>query len=146
MRIWNLYRLSARSDLYLNKFDDARRDLMGMVKDDISQRELLAQGFAADSQLDPSPDVESLMRRLFAGRNDLVVISSATVPDILRRAGHEPGQIESALTLSITPLYQTLSRGSGVALRNRLRPVLAAMRQDGWLGQLQARDLEIPQP
>ena len=67
-----LYRLKSRPDIKVRNVADAHAYRIAVVKDDVSERELLALGLNQTQNLDRSVDHASQLRRFFAERTELL--------------------------------------------------------------------------
>lgn len=134
-----LYRLKARADVQVGSLDNARAYHIGVIRDDATERDLLARGFQLSKQLDRSPDHAALLRKLFAGRDELVALNSTVAAATFDGYGYDFNRVEPVLKLSDVKLYMALSRSSGPALYAKLLTAWDAMRRDGTVAAIAAR-------
>lgn len=126
-----LYRLRSRSDVKLQEVADAKRYLTGVIKDDVSERELLALGLQPGEHLDASGDYTVLLRKFFAGRVQLVAFNSLLMSAIVESYGYSAQDLEPTLAFSSSRPSMALSLKSDEALARRLRQAWEQMRSDG---------------
>ncbi len=126
-----LYRLRSRPDVKVNEVADARRYLTGVIKDDVSERELVTLGLLPGEHLDTSGDYTVLLRKFFAGRIQLVAFNNLLMASILEGYGYSPQDLEPVLTFSSSRPSMALSLKSDEALARRLRQAWEQMRSDG---------------
>ncbi|WP_083748658.1 ABC transporter substrate-binding protein [Pelomonas sp. KK5] len=134
-----LYRLKSRADVRVSTLDSVRGYRIGVIRDDATERDLLARGFELGRQLDRSPDHAALLRKLFAGRCDLIALNSTVAAATFESFGYDFGRVEPVLKLSDFKLYMGLSRSSTPALHARLQAAWESMRRDGTVAALAAR-------
>ena len=134
-----LYRLKARADVHVGTLDSARAYHIGVIRDDATERDLLAKGFELSKQLDRSPDHAALLRKLFAGRDELAALNSAVAAATFETFGYDFNRVEPVLKLSDVKLYMALSRSSGPALYAKLLTAWDAMRRDGTVAAIAVR-------
>lgn len=134
-----LCRLRSRPDVQLRDIEDAKAYLTAVIKDDVAEHELVALGLSIGLHLDRSADYAILLRKFFAGRNQLMAVNLALLPLLLRQYGYEPLQVEPLLRFSEAKPSMALSLGSSEALRKRLAQAWAAMRRDGSVATIAAR-------
>lgn len=134
-----LYRLKSRPDIKVRSVADAHAYRIAVVKDDVSERELLALGLNQTQNLDRSVDHASQLRRFFAERTELLALNQTLVNSLLTQLGHDPGLIEPVLRFSDSRPSMALSLASGEALHLRLQKAWAEMRQDGSLALILKR-------
>ncbi|MCV2353132.1 transporter substrate-binding domain-containing protein [Paucibacter sp. B2R-40] len=134
-----LFKLKSRNDIKLDKLKAASGLRIGVVKNDVSERELITLGMDAAQSLDRSADYVSLLRRFFAGRTDLLALNASLAPALLKQYGFDPGLIEPVLQFSESRPSMALSLATDEATRQRLQQSLDAMRRDGTLAAIAAR-------
>ncbi|MCV2367997.1 substrate-binding periplasmic protein [Roseateles oligotrophus] len=134
-----LFRLKTRPEIKLESINAATAYRIGVVKDDVSERELVALGLDATQHLDRSADHASLLRRFFAGRTDLMALNAALAPALLKQYGFDPGLIEPVLKFSESRPSIALSLPTDEATRQRLQQAWDAMRRDGTVAAIAAR-------
>ncbi|MCV2358188.1 transporter substrate-binding domain-containing protein [Paucibacter sp. TC2R-5] len=137
-----LFKLKSRSDIKLDRLDKFKAAgglRIGVVKNDVSERELIALGLDTGQSLDRSADHISLLRRFFAGRTDLLALNASLAPALLKQFGFDPGQIEPVLQFSESRPSMALSLATDEATRQRLQQSWDAMRRDGTVAAIAAR-------
>ncbi len=134
-----LFRLKSRQDIKLSHLGAASSYRIGVVKGDVSERELVALGLDAQQGLDRSADHAGLLRRFFAGRTDLLALNAALAPALLKQNGFDPSLIEPVLKFSESRPSMALSLQTDQATRERLQQAWDAMRRDGAIAAIAAR-------
>lgn len=134
-----LFKLKSRADIKPDSLKAASSFRIGVVKDDVSERELIALGLDTTQSLDRSADYASLLRRFFAGRTDLLALNPALAPALLKQYGFDFGLIEPVLKFSDSKPSMALSLPTDEATRQRLQQAWEAMRRDGGLTAIAAR-------
>jgi polar amino acid transport system substrate-binding protein len=134
-----LYRLKSRPDVRANTLEGARAYRIAVIRDDATERDLLARGFEIGKQLDRSPDHAALLRKLFAERDQLAALNSAVAAATFTRFGYDFSLVEPVVKISDSKLYMALSRSSGPALYARLLVAWEGMQRDGTVATIAAR-------
>lgn len=99
----------------------------------------LGGDFELGRHLDRSPDYAALLRKLFAGRDELMAMNSTVAAATLHRFGYDFKQIEPVVKVSDSHAFMALSLSNGPALHALLSRAWEAMRLDGTLATLAAR-------
>jgi polar amino acid transport system substrate-binding protein len=134
-----LFKLKSRTDIKADALKAASGLRIGVVKDDVSDRELIALGLEATQTLDRSADHASLLRRFFAGRTDLLALNPALAPALLKQYGFDFGLIEPVWKFSDSKPSMALSLATDEATRAHLQKTWDAMRRDGSIASIAAR-------
>lgn len=134
-----LFKLKSRSDIKVDSLKAASAFYIGVVKDDVSERELMALGSGAAQALDRSADYASLLRRFFAGRTDLLALNPALAPALLKQYGFDIELIEPVLKFSDSKPSMAMSLLTDETSRQRLQQAWEAMRRDGSITAIAAR-------
>jgi polar amino acid transport system substrate-binding protein len=134
-----LYRLHSRPDLALSTLADAKTYRIAVVKDDVSERELIKQGFDPILNFDRSNDYVSMLRRFFAGRADLLALNQVVAPALLKQLGYDVGLIDPLVKFSDSKPSMALSLGTEEAVRLPLKLAWDAMKNDGSMAAIAAR-------
>lgn len=133
-----LFRLRARPDVQIHVLADAQAYRIAVIKDDVSERELLSLGFDA-RQLDRSADYPSLLRKFFAGRCELIAVNQALAPTLLRQFGFDPALIEPVLKFSESRPSIAVSLATPEPLRQHLQQTWDALRREGRIAAIAAK-------
>ena len=134
-----LYRLKSRPDIHASTLEAARAYRIAVIREDATERDLLARGFEVGKQLDRSPDHAALLRKFFAERDQLAALNSAVAAATFARFGYDFELVEPTVKISDNKLYMALSRSSGPALYARLLQAWEGMRRDGTVAAIAAR-------
>lgn len=134
-----LFRLKSRPEVQAHSLAEVRAYRTAVIKDDVSELELLALGLDAGQHLDRSADYPTLLRKFFAGRSELMAFNQALMPVVLRRYGYDPQLLEPVLKFSESRPSMALSLSTDAALRQQLQQAWDGMRRDGSLAAIAAR-------
>jgi len=134
-----LFRLKTRPEVQPKTLAEARAWRIGVLKDDVAERELSSLGLVLGETLDRASDYPALLRRFFAGRDDLLALSNQIAPAILRRHGYDPQLIEPVLKFSDSRPHVALSLRTPEPLRQRLMKAWDTMRRDGTVAAIAAK-------
>ena len=134
-----LFRLKSRPEVQPKTLSEARALRIGVIKDDVAERELISLGLVLGETLDRASDYPGLLRRFFAGRDDLLALSNQIAPAILRRYGYDPQQIEPVLKFSDSRPHMALSLQTPEPVRQRLLKAWDSMRRDGAVATIAAK-------
>jgi polar amino acid transport system substrate-binding protein len=134
-----LLRLKTRRDVQPRTLAEVKNFRVGVIKDDVSERELLGLGMELGRQLDRVSDYPALLRRFFAGHDELLALNQQLANDILRRYGYDPALIEPVLKFSDSRPSMALSLKTSEPLRHRIQKAWDNMRRDGSAASIAAR-------
>lgn len=132
-----LFRLRGRSEVKVSDLASAKAYSVAVIKDDVAERELLAQGFDR-AHLDRSGDYAALLRKFFARRVDLFAMNAAAAPSLLQLYGYDAKLVEPMHKFSEVSLYVAASLSTPMTLRQSLDAAWESMRRDGTVGRLAA--------
>lgn len=135
-----VWQLAARRDLNARNLAQALRWQLGATVGDMKMQYLLQQGFVIGQNLQESGDDLSNIRKLFAGRIDLLPFSHRQVLQYRSaQAGLDFTTLRPAFTLPALaqPLYLAFSPGSDSALVSRYQAGFRQLQRSGWLARQQ---------
>jgi len=135
-----VWQLAARRDISARDLDQARRWQLGATVGDMKMQYLLQQGFVIGQNLQESGDDLSNIRKLFAGRIDLLPFSHRQVLQYrTAQAGLDFSALRPAFTLPALaqPLYLAFSPGSDSRLLARYQAHFRQLQRSGWLERRQ---------
>lgn len=145
---YSLFRLGSRGDIRLERLEDAKVWRVGVVKGDVRANWLRDQGFTFASGtgpgLDEAPTPLDNLRKLQAGRVDLIPSSTLGLVGFCQQTGQRCDQLLPILDLPFrAELYLAASQGTPPEVITRLRNAYGQLIKDGsydrMLGGYQAR-------
>lgn len=142
-----VWQLAARRDLNARTLEQARRWQLGATVGDMKMQYLLQQGFVIGQNLQESGDDLSNIRKLFAGRIDLLPFSHRQVLQYRSaQAGLDFAALKPAFNLPALaqPLYLAFSPGSDSALVRRYQASFRQLQRSGWLARQQRHYQQLP--
>lgn len=142
-----VWQLAARRDLNARTLEQARRWQLGATVGDMKMQYLLQQGFVIGQNLQESGDDLSNIRKLFAGRIDLLPFSHRQVLQYRSaQAGLDFAALKPAFSLPALaqPLYLAFSPGSDSALVRRYQASFRQLQRNGWLARQQRHYQQLP--
>lgn len=142
-----VWQLAARRDLNARTLEQARRWQLGATVGDMKMQYLLQQGFVVGQNLQESGDDLSNIRKLFAGRIDLLPFSHRQVLQYRSaQAGLDFAALKPAFSLPALaqPLYLAFSPGSDSALVRRYQASFRQLQRSGWLARQQRHYQQLP--
>jgi len=110
--------------------------IIGTYKDDAREQFLKSQGF---TNLESSSSQMLNIRKLKAGRIDLLVSTNIGVATMPETAGLKPGDMVNVFTFKEVELYIAFSNGSDKATVAAWEKAFKDMQSDGTLAGIQAR-------
>lgn len=141
-----LWRLADRPEVNPATLQQAQRWQLGVTARDMKVDYLLQQGFAYERNLQQSSDDLSNIRKLYAGRIDLLPFSNHLVLAWrTRELGLDPRLLRPVLPLPAlsTPLYLAFSPGSAPQLSRRYASLFRQLQREGVFDRLRQR-LQLP--
>lgn len=100
------------------------------VRDGAPEQLLLAAG-VPESALDRGPGIEANLRKLLAGRVDLVAFNVPGALYTLHRMGHDPSVVAVAHVLKENSLHYAFNKGTDPALLREVQAALERVRARG---------------
>lgn len=114
----------AGSHIPATTLEEAKKFVVGTYRDDFTQHVLEALGFP---NIDTSADTDTMLRKLMAGRIDLIPMSE----NMFRSMNNTEKSVERVVTLSEQPLGIACNRGVPDDIIARLQASLDRVRTDG---------------
>lgn len=131
----HLYKLKAREDVQVQSLEDAKRYLIGVVRDDMRQQYLQNRGF---TKLSVAARNSDNMRRLFNRQIELLPLTEGDARRLSRETGNDFGALEQAMQLSELSigLYLAYSINTDDAIVERTRSAFEQLRASGEIERL----------
>lgn len=125
-------KLSERTDIKLTSIDDARHYRNGVIRDDNAHQLLKQSGFIDGDNLDLSADVETSLRKLIAGRVDMILQDKQSLAHHLPQFERSLADVQFLIPLNELS-YQTsclaVSKGTDPEILARLGKAFAEFRE-----------------
>jgi len=133
---WGFFALKDKT-WHIASMEDAKTGvIIGTYKDDAREQFLKNQGF---TNLESSSSQMINIRKLKAGRIDLLVSTNIGVSTMPESAGLKPGDLVNVFTFKEVELYIAFSKGSDEATVAAWEKAFEDMQGDGALAAIQAR-------
>ncbi len=116
-----LFKLEKRRDIVLQSLEDAWKYTTGVMKDNGDHHFLRSRGFEDGKHLDVVTRMELNVRKLFAGRIDLLATSEWWLPKNVGQVGHKPGEVEMAYLFMELELYMAFSKTTSDDIVDRVK-------------------------
>ena len=135
-----LYRLKSRNDVNVTDLASAKTYKIGGVREDVRAQFLEKEGAKLDIATDDSTNV----KKLAAGRIDLMPIDEMGMVALYKREGLDPASVVKTIKLDALSagLYMAFSKQTPDEVVNRSKAALAEMRKDGTLEKIKAKYLK----
>ncbi|QLI81264.1 transporter substrate-binding domain-containing protein [Chitinibacter fontanus] len=135
-----LLRLANRGDIKLSNLDDARQYVIGATRESASAKKLQQSGFVIEKSLDLAPNDQINLRKLMAGRNDMIAILDWAAAWQAKSIGANLNQFTQALILDNSlDYYFALNRNADPELVRRLNQAFSTLQKSGQLDKLRQR-------
>ncbi len=126
-----LFKLKERKDVAVNDLEDAKRYLVGTVRDYFAHRYLLENGFEEGKNLEVVHDDDINLKKLVSSRIDLMVLTEYTFYYRVKEAGYDRDDFEKALLVYSEDAYIAFSRQTSPDVVSRIAKALVAIKMDG---------------
>lgn len=126
-----LFKLKERTDIVLTSLDDARQYQIGVVQNDGGHQILLQYGFEDEKNLFTVTKGDQNIRKLLAGRIDLMFSDSLFVTMKAKELGLPVEQIEEAFLAMEVENYMAFSRQTPDDVVERVRTAFEQLKADG---------------
>lgn len=137
-----LFRRKERNDIRLNTLDDARKYRIGVVRGMAATTMLMKSGFSVQTELDVTQSEESNIRKLFAGRVDLILALDWSAYYQAAQIGRAPDELVPVLLVDGSHSYYfALNKKSDPAVVSALAGAFEKLRRAGELEQLKKKYL-----
>ncbi|OZG70686.1 amino acid ABC transporter substrate-binding protein [Hahella sp. CCB-MM4] len=139
-----LYKLASRDDIRIQSLQDARHYIVGGEYSDIKQAYLIKQGFEAGKNILLVAKDELNIRKLFAGRIDLIPFNEFSLPIMLNKEGHNLSELQPVLDLEEISydLYVAFNKETPETSVQALRDAMHRLRISGQIAKIQDRYLD----
>ena len=133
---WGFFAMRSKAKP-LGSLEEAKAGVtIGTYKDDAREQFLKSQGF---TNLESSSSQMLNIRKLKAGRIDLLVSTNIGVATMPETAGLKPGELVNVFTFKDVDMYIAFSKGSDGATVAAWEKAFDEMQDDGTLTAIQAR-------
>lgn len=135
-----IYRLSERSDVRLSNLQQLHGLKLGVVRDSATAKQLLDEGLQPDKDIEWARDDASNMRKLLAGRMELLVMLDWAAAWHLRQLQLPYATLTPVMAHDVAKSYwYGLPPDTEPALVRRLQATLDKLKRDGRYEQLRQR-------
>jgi len=111
-----------------------------VVRESATARQLLAEGFSPDKELEFAADDASNLRKLLAGRMEYIMLLDWAAAWNLRQLGLPYAMLQAVLDYDVSKSYwYGMHVQTDTALLQRLQAALSEIRRDGRYEQLRQR-------
>jgi len=130
-----LFALKKRTDITINTLDDAKKYMIGTVKDDAADIYLIKNGFVVGKNIERAADYEINMKKLLRERFDLWFSAELVANFFLKQYGNIPSETVKKVyflkELSADGLYMAFSRNTPDSIVEKCRTALEKLKKDG---------------
>ena len=135
----DFYLIALKEGVSVNSLEGAKSYMVGTVRDDVIEQYLIEQGFEVGVNIDRTSSHVSNLKKLVAGRIDLIAVSDLTAAYQLKQLGYNPEQVlgEKLLLETISvPLYMGFNLGTPDETVAKYQQALDALKLDGTYEQI----------
>lgn len=140
-----LFKLATRTDIVITSLEDAKQYNIGVVRDDGGHQILLQYGFENERNLFPVAQGEQNIRKLLAGRIDLLFSENMFVTMKMKALDLPLSQIEEALLAMEIPNYMAFSKQTSDAMVERVRAAFDQIQAEGTVDTIAEKYLKVYQ-
>lgn len=138
-----IYRLARRGDIRATELAGLRGLRVGVTRESAAAAQLMAAGLRPGTDLELGLDDSQNLRKLLAGRMDVIAMLDWGARWQLRQAGLPASTLTAVLPLDVEqPYWYGLPVEGDAAVARRLQQSLDGLRRDGRYEQLRRRWLE----
>ncbi|MGY5450685.1 substrate-binding periplasmic protein [Agarivorans sp. MS3-6] len=131
------YKLKNRPEIDINALEDAKRYTVGVVRDVANHKFLLKQGFEDGKNIAAVTSPQQNLKKLLAGRIDLLISSELTLIMQMKELGLSMSQLESSFTPIETQAgYIGLNLQTSDQKVQQLQHALEALQEDGTVANI----------
>ena len=125
------FKLKDRKDVVVRNIADAKRFLVGTVRDYFAHRYLLENGFEEGKNLEVTHEDNINLKKLADRRIDLMILIEITFPYRVRELGYDRDDFEKTLLVYSEDGYIGFSRQTSANIVSRFTKALEAIKKDG---------------
>lgn len=127
-----LYKLRSRMDIRAASLEEAKKYIVGTISGFAAERSLMNAGFEPGRNLQSVPVISQNLKKLFAGRIDLITALDVSLPYILKGKRYDVNDLEEVVLLDDKiGFYYAFNRDSDAAMLDRFQAILDEMKADG---------------
>ncbi|HJV79817.1 substrate-binding periplasmic protein [Noviherbaspirillum sp.] len=135
-----LFRLKQRKDVHVATLADARKYRIGAVYEMAATTTLMRHGFSFRKELDGAQNDESNIKKLFAGRVDLILALDWSAYYYAKKYGRKPAELVPEILVDDSHAYYFgMRKDSDPAIVRRLSDALEKVRADGLTEKLRKK-------
>lgn len=131
-----LYKLKTRSDIVIATIEDLKQYHIGVIRQEIVHQILSAQGFEDGTQVQAVPTQEQNIKKLFAGRIDLLGSLDLVLAVEMKKAGLTMNELAEAFVLTEGPGYLAFSKATPIEVVERVRAAFEYVNAQGLIKQV----------
>jgi polar amino acid transport system substrate-binding protein len=125
------FKLKERKDVVVKNLADAKRFLVGTVRDYFAHRYLLENGFEEGKNLEVTHDDNINLKKLADRRIDLMILPEIVFPYRVRELGYDTDDFEKTFLIHSEDAYIGFSRQTSPITVSRFAKALEAIKKDG---------------
>ncbi len=125
------FKLKNRKDVVVRNLADAKRYLVGTVRDYFAHRFLLENGFEEGKNLEVTYEDNINLKKLADRRIDLMMLIEITFPYRVRELGYDGNDFEKTLLVYSEDAYIGFSRQTSPITVSRFAKALETIKKDG---------------
>ena len=133
------YLISRKGGVGVASLEQAKSYVVGTVRDDVIEQYLIEQGFEVGVNIDRTSSHVSNLKKLMAGRIDIIAVSDLTAAYHLRQLGYDPEKIlgEKVLLEPISvPMFMAFNLATPDETVASYQGALDALKEDGTYQQI----------
>jgi ABC-type amino acid transport substrate-binding protein len=129
--------LIAKKDRHLKikNVTDINKLKVGVIRDDIGDQ-LVVKAGVADKHIQRSAKSENMIKKLAAGRVDVIAYDPIVTSYLMKKAGMDPSQYAPVYTLKAGKMGYAFYKGTDPAMLKSLQNALDALKADGTLQKI----------
>jgi len=138
------FKAKARTDVEVKNLDDAKKYRIGAVRDDVRAQYLQKKGFETDKNLKLVPHDSMSIKKLLAGRIELIPIDKLGLAYLMKKEGLNIEDLEPVLLLEdlSAGLYLAFSLKTDDAIVEKCKKALSEMKEDGTYDKIMSKYVE----
>lgn len=135
---YHLYRLRSRDDVSVSKLTDAKKYIIGVMRDDVRQQYLQSKGF---TRLAVSAQWIDNFNKLINRQVDLLPLTEDDASSLCEKAQFNCSGLEQVLTLdeASTGLYMAYSNATPDEVVSKTRAAFSKLKEEGLVSRLMNR-------
>ncbi len=131
-----LFKLKSQKNILLNRLEDAKKYIIGTLRESYDHQYLLSHDFEIGNHLQVVSESDMNIKKLFAKRLDLIAGSSLHMPKYVNYVGQDPDDLEIAFVFKQLQLYMAFSNSTSDQIVKVVNKSFTVLKKTGAFNEI----------